>query len=91
MGLNESSKNNWIVFPNPFKDFINIKSVAGNYEENIAYQITNQFGQIIFKGKLNLDNFQTKLNLTSLNTGVYILTIKSTKQNQSYKLIKVAT
>ena len=91
LGLNESSKNNWIVFPNPFKDFINIKSVAGNYEENIAYKITNQFGQIIFKGKLNFDNFHTKLNITSLNTGVYILTIKSTKQTQSYKLIKVAT
>ena len=90
LGLNESGKNNWIIFPNPVKDFVNIKSIVADYEGDIIYQITNQFGQIIFKGKLNFDNFHTKLNLTSLNTGLYILTIKSAKQTQSFKLIKAA-
>ena len=52
------------------------------------YQITNQFGQIIFSGNLKFDNNETKLNLSNLNIGVYILTIKTNQETQNYKILK---
>jgi len=88
LGLNDNNKDNWLVFPNPFKEFINIKSLQQGYNQDASYQITNQFGQIIFSGNLKFDNNKTKLNLSHLNIGVYILTIKTNQETQNYKILK---
>jgi uncharacterized protein (DUF1501 family) len=87
LGLDENINKNWLVFPNPFSKFINIESLAG-FNQDVFYQITNQFGQIIFTGKLNFENNRAKLNLSSLNTGIYVLTVKTKQESQSYKILK---
>ena len=78
----------WLVFPNPFVDFVNIKSLRTFPQTNNHFEVTNQFGQIIFKGEMNLSEGHTRLNLSSLNVGLYILTIRNRQRIQSFKILK---
>ena len=78
----------WLVFPNPFVDFVNIKSLRTFPQTNNHFEVTNQFGQIIFKGEMNLSEGHTRLNLSSLNVGLYILTIRNRQRTQSFKILK---
>lgn len=68
-------------YPNPTKDFINIK---GNHKLEKA-EIYNMVGQKV----LNLNNVEQKINISTLETGNYILkyTTKGVAQ-KAYKFVK---
>lgn len=69
------------VYPNPVKDIVTIKS-----SENItAAEVYALTGQSVFSAKKVIDN---KLDLSSLNKGIYILKVETAKGSQTIKLIK---
>ena len=70
------------VFPNPTNDFLFIKNADDQlFIEKI--QVKNILGQVV--GVFNNDN---KIEVTSLNNGVYLLEIKTNKGTFAKKIIK---
>ena len=82
LGLFSHTIENLITYPNPTKDIIYI---SDKYL-NDSYQIISINGRIVKKGKINAD----KINITSINSGIYFLKIVNAKSNRILisKLIK---
>ncbi len=72
----ELAENNIRVFPNPFENYINIKNARGDE----TYELSNQLGQVFFKGK----NIETQ-DFSHLAKGVYFLKIN---EKRILKMIK---
>lgn len=68
---------NILVYPNPFKDKINLTSLNADDE----YTLTNNLGQIIYSGKLIQNQ-----DFSNLTNGVYFL--KNINSSEINKLIK---
>ena len=72
-----------VVFPNPFEDQLTV--VSGSFDEH-GVEIFNSVGQLINSFKTN--ESVTNLNLGELKKGVYFMKIKSSKNEQTIKLLK---
>ena len=70
-----------VIYPNPTKDIINIKS---DITENTKYSIYNMSGQLVSNGSINENN--TSIKLPQLATGLYVFKI----ENKLPKLIEIA-
>lgn len=70
LGINEHSKSSISVYPNPVKDYMNIKASARMQE----IQVINIIGQVILNQKVN--NTIVTLNSTELKPGIYNLKVK---------------
>lgn len=68
------------IYPNPAVDVLNITKVSNKAE----YTIVNAAGQVTQQGNIN-DN---KVSVTSLEKGVYIITVKDGGKTFSEKFIK---
>ena len=90
LGSNDFNSKDWLIYPNPFHDYINIKPLSDCYGHDCSFQITNQFGQIILEGPLNFIDESIKLKLSNLNVGLYIITIKTKNKQDSFKILKGA-
>ena len=90
LGSNDFNSKDWLIYPNPFHDYINIKPLSDYYGHDCSFQITNQFGQIILEGPLNFIDESIKLKLSNLNVGLYIITIKTKNKQDSFKILKGA-
>ena len=76
------------AFPNPFKSTINIVSSINlcTYEKFEIYDLN---GRLTKNGKIFHTNIQTiKINLSDLNSGIYILKIHSDKKQKEFKIVK---
>jgi len=78
-GIQEELSSNWMLFPNPFIQYIKIKNTSG--QEN--YQLYNASGQIIWIGK-NIE----QQNFSYLQNGIYFLKVSTQTGQQTLKLIK---
>lgn len=58
------------VLPNPIQDFVEVRSM----QENVTFQILDLTGQIIRAGQIN---FQTRIDMQDLASGVYILKVEN--------------
>lgn len=82
-GISEISSNNSLglsVSPNPFTETFTIN--APNLGEDATLTITNVLGQILKKENVAGGNFSKEYNLSSYDSGIYFVTIK-TKEHQS--------
>ncbi len=68
------------VFPNPSKDYINIKS--GNRIQSNFY-LLDMFGVQVLSGKIG--NNEKRIDISELPVGIYILRI----EDKSFKIIKI--
>lgn len=68
-------------FPNPFKERIMITGTSEPY----TYKITNLIGQELIKGKSTDNRIE---NLGNLISGTYILSVQTTNQSVTFKIIK---
>lgn len=75
--------NNLTVYPNPFKDFLNIQTKEDNL---ISIQLFDINGRIIKQENISGNSYQ--LNLENLPQAIYILEISSDKGKQSVKVVK---
>ncbi|WP_312556405.1 T9SS type A sorting domain-containing protein [Empedobacter brevis] len=77
--LNEYNNTETSIYPNPTTDYININSS----EKNNTIKITDLTGKVIFNG-INTN----KINVTHLTKGVYIIHVKTNKEEFIQKIIK---
>lgn len=74
-------QSNFIYFPQPTSEVLFIKNINNHFIENIKiYSLTKQ---ILHSEKFNTTDDNLKINLPKLNTGIYIIEIK-TQNNFSY-------
>ncbi len=72
------------VFPNPATDIINIQNPE--YLNGALYSLVDLKGRIL--KQINSTSFEEQLNIQTLQSGVYILLIQTTRLNQTIKIIK---
>lgn len=90
-GLNNeltSNNNNFIVFPNPANNVLNL-SLTTTKEDNYSFTIFNQLGEMVNNGNLDFNAKRTHaLNIENLSNGVYFIQVKNGKTAQTIKFIK---
>ena len=67
------------IYPNPTKDYINIVTSNINVDESYIYDMS---------GKLILQSKQEKIDVSSIPSGAYVISITTSKGIISYKFIK---
>ncbi|MDD5569541.1 MAG: T9SS type A sorting domain-containing protein [Bacteroidales bacterium] len=70
---NNDFKNNILVYPNPAKDFINIKNETN--EKKLRIVIFDFLGRERINSIINTDSGNTKINLNDFGEGLYIIQI----------------
>lgn len=79
LSTQEFEKNQYPIYPNPTKEFINLSNnLKGNFE------IYDLLGKLLLKGK----DIENKINISSLTNGIYLLKIESEGKIISQKFIK---
>ncbi len=68
--------NQIMIFPNPVKDYFNIKMSEGNDITIKEIMITDIFGQVIYKRAFN-NITSTTVDCRNFNTGLYLLCVTS--------------
>lgn len=88
VGVKElNSITNIQLFPNPANDLVNIKfENASGLKRNL--KLYNSLGAIIKEENLVPTNEPFQLDLTGLESGLYLLEINSDNNKQSFKLVK---
>jgi hypothetical protein len=77
------------VYPNPVKDIAKV-SVNLKQSANVSVELTNLVGQQVMslnKGNMNAGTQQFSIDASSLNAGVYFITVKVNGQKYTQKLI----
>lgn len=82
LGINNIKSNEFVIYPNPVKDFLIIK---GNTIIN-KVTVFNSLGQLLFEKNQNNNEFS--LDLTNLSTGHYFIKVESNDKKQVLKVIK---
>ncbi|MSP69291.1 MAG: T9SS type A sorting domain-containing protein [Bacteroidetes bacterium] len=84
VGINEIVKeNNFLVYPNPAENQINVKADAKSLGS--VYTVYDSTGKSVLSGKINSEN--TIIELGGLSTGIYLLSVGE-NMKQSFKVIK---
>jgi Domain of unknown function (DUF4397)/Secretion system C-terminal sorting domain len=69
LSVNEFEKNNFAIFPNPTKNYI---QVTGDWSQNLAYTVVDTNGRVVLKGDLSSDK---TIDTDTLAQGLYILNL----------------
>ena len=84
LGVNESSKSAFSVYPNPVNSVLNISTATS---ENMSYKIINLQGAEIMSGNINASNNQ--ISVDAISQGVYFIKITASDNTSStMKFIK---
>lgn len=83
LSTNDFKKNSFSVFPNPANDMIQLKGI--DFSDISEVSIVNVLGKKVFTSS-NLKN--NSIDITNLNTGMYILSISSENTQNRIKFIK---
>ena len=78
----EKENANISIYPNPINSILNIVGEQNQFQ-NSTIEITNCFGEIVFN-----ELFANQIDLSSLSSGMYFLTIKDKENIKTVKLIK---
>jgi len=84
-GVNEMNETSISIFPNPTNDYLTIN--AGLEFLNSNYQIADWTGRIVLNGFISETNHIVDLN--SLSSGAYFITVKNADHSMSEKIIKL--
>ncbi len=89
-GMEELNKPTDItVFPNPFSDIFTV-SITNNSTRNNQFEISNVFGEIIYKQDItSFDRPTFDVNLHGISSGVYFFRIKSGDGFINKKIVKL--
>jgi hypothetical protein len=71
------------IFPNPATDFFKLKQLA----MNSAIKVYNTSGTLLLEAYVTLTD--NKIDISSLNNGIYLIKIQSENKTQNLKLLKV--
>lgn len=79
------------ISPNPCKDFITIQGIHENIKE-LSYSIVSINGNnLVSAGVMQIEGSlqKNKINTTTLEKGIYIVTLFNPQQTLSYKIVKI--
>ena len=82
MGISDNVRKILLVYPNPFQDKINFTSEGLQIERLFIY---DTLGQTVYSAL----NPEKSLDLSNLQSGIYIINIKTNKGSASYKVNKM--
>lgn len=83
LSFNDNQLNSIVVSPNPVKDVVTINNLSGLD----SVEVFNQLGQLVLKSNADLLN-DNRLDLSTLNPGMYMLKIKAENKSKTVKIIK---
>ncbi len=88
-GIKEAGlKSDFSVYPNPANDRLNL-ALTNQKAENVSVKILNNLGQLVKTVELgNSTNINSQIDLTDLNSGIYIIKTNVGSASSSKKLIK---
>jgi hypothetical protein len=75
VGVNERNNDEINIYPNPFQNYFRILNIPLNTKTNIS--LISSYGQIIFNQDLGSSISELKLETEYLQTGFYVLTIRT--------------
>lgn len=78
---------NWLVYPNPFRDVVNISGILP--VETLALRIYNASGVLLINKTEPLIDGKVTLNLFSFSSGVYFFEILSGNNKEIHKVVKI--
>ncbi|MEY4927491.1 MAG: hypothetical protein RI894_1927 [Bacteroidota bacterium] len=81
--IEQASKTNIAIFPNPAQDILNLKSTEPI--ENIA--LYNDLGQLLITEQVS-SLFEKKLDITSLYKGIYFIVVQAKNKTERLKWVK---
>lgn len=99
MNLRESNAEETIVnkavnarmWPNPFREHLNVLLTEGSAGQNIQLNIFNFVGQPIYQKEIQVsqsEESQLHIETNHLNPGIYMVNIKSAGFENSYRVVK---
>ena len=77
------------IFPNPFKDGINIKFNGQSKPNALKITLSDVLGKVVSVDRIQLINDIYSINTSNLQGGVYYLTIDGNDYHYSSKLVKI--
>lgn len=90
--VNEEDGFNASVYPNPFVDNISLRIVALDENSPIEYTLYDILGRAVIENSMSMaegnETYELPLNGSSLSLGIYILKVKQSGKERSFKLIK---
>lgn len=81
LGVNDSVKNSFVLYPNPASSVLNIK---GEFDSKESITIYNMLGQTVLRQAVT--NNEESINISSLAKGIYSVSFNTAKV--SYKFVK---
>jgi len=84
LSVEEEKENGFKIFPNPVSNTLYIKAFYEN--EPMSLGIYNVLGKVVLQKEITEAN--TDIDVTSLATGMYIISLKSNSTSKTFKLIK---
>ncbi|RLD42874.1 MAG: hypothetical protein DRI86_10945 [Bacteroidetes bacterium] len=85
VGISVTEKQVYKIYPNPAKSFVVIQAQSGNKITNI--QLYSIEGKLIKSISNDINNSKIKLNLTNIQSGIYLLNIISNSSSNVQKII----
>ncbi|WP_438966524.1 fibronectin type III domain-containing protein [Flavobacterium sp.] len=82
LSTNSFDDANFVFYPNPVNDILNIFHTS----EISSISVVNLIGQSIMLQEINSNNYQ--LDMSSLNTGVYLVKVKANNTEKTIKITK---
>ncbi|MDR2084047.1 MAG: C10 family peptidase [Bacteroidales bacterium] len=75
------------IYPNPAKDVLNVR-IDSDEAQEVSLQITNIVGSVVYKESFSHNNVTNhSINVSSLKSGIYLITIKSDKGTETRKIV----
>jgi uncharacterized protein (DUF1501 family) len=84
---NTEAVKNWLIYPNPFRDTINISGIE--HINTLKYRVYNSSGVLIINDSGNITNGKLGINLTHLTSGIYIVEILAGGKKEIHKVVKI--
>lgn len=85
LSLEDLIARNIEIFPNPTDDYLNIRNLS---EQSLSFTLRSLRGSLILSKEINRFDESISINLKSLSSGTYIVTLSNKNQNTVSRVIK---
>jgi len=76
----DKAKLDLLLYPNPVDNKLNIRLISNN-NSDFEYRIYNNLGQLVLQGLVKSSRYASSINTQHLNSGLYMLSIYSEKED----------
>lgn len=75
------------VYPNPVEDHLNVQ-FEGALNKTVRLKLMNLTGQVLISREMNSPATVSRLNMSSMTSGTYLLEIRINNKRKVFKIIK---